>query len=207
MQEATASTCAEALLSSWISGRPDHITTDRGPAFLSECGPPCPAAGDNASHHHSLQPSRQWLGRAFSQVPERSLIAHCTAEDWKYHLPWVLLGLRTAPRADGTPSASQENLQRAPRGPGRTSDRGSPQPIGPEASRNRRQVRPYKRTYTDRLATFTPPGWPPLPTSSPDDAIRPPLTRPCRGPLRMLERNSKAFLLALHWRNDWVSID
>ncbi|XP_066970144.1 protein NYNRIN-like [Macrobrachium rosenbergii] len=37
-QEATASACAEALLSSWISrfGIPDHTTTDRGPAFLSK---------------------------------------------------------------------------------------------------------------------------------------------------------------------------
>ncbi|XP_066946030.1 uncharacterized protein [Macrobrachium rosenbergii] len=41
MQEATASACAEALLSSWVSrfGIPDHITTDRGPAFLSDCSP------------------------------------------------------------------------------------------------------------------------------------------------------------------------
>ncbi|XP_066956263.1 uncharacterized protein [Macrobrachium rosenbergii] len=57
-------------------------------------------------------------------------------------------------------------------------------------------------------ATFTPPG---LASTTHvfvrDDAVRPPLTRPYQVPFRVLERNSKAFLLALHRRNDWVSID
>ncbi|XP_066964208.1 uncharacterized protein [Macrobrachium rosenbergii] len=136
MQEATTSVCTEALLSSWISrfGGPDHITTDRGPNGLVEY------------FHRSMK---------------ASLMAHCTAKDWKYQLPWVLLGLRTAPRANGDPSVA-----------------------------------------------FTPPG---LSSTTHvfvrDDVVRPPLTRHYRGPFRMLERNVKAFWLALHRKDDWVSVD
>ncbi|XP_066973186.1 uncharacterized protein [Macrobrachium rosenbergii] len=67
---------------------------------------------------------------------------------------------------------------------------------------------PYKRTYTDRSATFTPPRM--ASTTHVlvrDDAVRPPLTRPYEGPFCVLEWNSKAFLLTLHVRDNWVSID
>ncbi|XP_066944599.1 uncharacterized protein [Macrobrachium rosenbergii] len=40
-----------------------------------------------------------------------------------------------------------------------------------------------------------------------DDAVRPPLIRPYRGPFCVLERNNKAFWLALHGKDDWVSVD
>ncbi|XP_066969994.1 uncharacterized protein [Macrobrachium rosenbergii] len=135
-------------------------------------------------------------------------MARCTAEDWKYQLPWVLLGLRTAPRADSAPSAAEKTYGESLVVPGElvTEDRHNP-----SVQRLRDIVgkfTPCKRTYTDRSATFTPPG---LASTTHvfvrDDALRPPLTRPYRGPFCVLERNTKVFLLALHGRNDWVSID
>ncbi|XP_066969150.1 uncharacterized protein [Macrobrachium rosenbergii] len=135
-------------------------------------------------------------------------MACCTAEDWKYQLPWVLLGLRTAPRANGAPSAAEKTHGKPLVVPCElvTEDR-----YNPSVQRLREIVGkfvPYKRTYTDRSATFTPPG---LASTTHifvrDNAVRPPLTRPYRGPFCVLEQNSKAFLLALHGRNDWVSID
>ncbi|XP_066969120.1 uncharacterized protein [Macrobrachium rosenbergii] len=135
-------------------------------------------------------------------------MARCTAEDWKYQLPWVLLRLRTAPSADGAPSAAEKTYGEPLVVPGElvTEDRHNPsvqslcEIIGKFA--------PYKRTYTNRSATFMPPG---LASTTHvfvrDDAVRPPLTRPYKGPFRVLEQNSKAFLLALHGRDDWVSID
>ncbi|XP_066980106.1 uncharacterized protein [Macrobrachium rosenbergii] len=122
-----------------------------------------------------------------------SLMARCTAEDWKYQMPWVLLGLRTAPRADGAPSAAEKTYHNP-----------SVQRLCDVVSK----FAPCKRTYTNRSATFTPPG---LASTTHvfirDDAICPPLTKPYRGPFRVLERNNKAFLLALSGRNDWVSIN
>ncbi|XP_066965454.1 igE-binding protein-like [Macrobrachium rosenbergii] len=101
MQEATASACAEALLSSWISrfGVPDHITTDRGPAFLSELWSAL-ARLPGTTHHTTTAyyPAANGLVERFHRSLKASLMARCTAEDWKYQLPWVLLGLRTAPR-------------------------------------------------------------------------------------------------------------
>ncbi|XP_066974326.1 uncharacterized protein [Macrobrachium rosenbergii] len=211
MQEATASACAEALLSSWIShfGVPDHITADRGLAFLSELW--SALARLLGTMHHTTtayNPAANGLVKRFHRSLKASLMARCTAEDWKYQLPWVLLGLRTAPRADGSLSTAEKTYNESLVVLGKlvTEDRHNP-----SVQRLRDVVgkfAPCKRTYTDRLATFT---LPRLASTTHvfvrDDAIRPPLTRPYRGPFRMLERNNKAFLIALYRRNDWVSID
>ncbi|XP_066958084.1 uncharacterized protein [Macrobrachium rosenbergii] len=211
MQEATASSCAEALLSSWISrfGVPDHITTDRGPTFLSELWSTL-AHLLGTAHHTSTayNPAANGLVEHFHSSLKASLMARCTAEDWKYQLPWVLLGLRTAPRANGDPSVAEKIYGEPFVVPGElvTEDHHNP-----SVQRLRDIVgkfAPYKRTYTDRSVAFTLPG---LSSTTHvfirDDAVRPPLTRPYRGPFCVLERNNKAFLLALHGKNDWVSVD
>ncbi|XP_066960749.1 uncharacterized protein [Macrobrachium rosenbergii] len=115
-----------------------------------------------------------------------SLMARCTAEDWKYQLLWVLLGLRTAPRANIVPGKLV------------TEDHHNP-----SVQRLRKVVgkfSPCKRTYTDRSVALT------THVFVRDDAVRPPLTRPYRGPFRVLERNVKAFRLALHGKDDWVTV-
>ncbi|XP_066939670.1 uncharacterized protein [Macrobrachium rosenbergii] len=120
-------------------------------------------------------------------------MAHCTAEDWKYQLPWVLLGLRTAPREEN-PSAAENTGALVVPGELVTEDRHNP--VSPEASRHSWSV------------AFTPPS---LSSTTHifvrDDAVRPPLTRPYKGPFRVLEGNKKAFRLALHRKDDWVSIN
>ncbi|XP_066969231.1 uncharacterized protein [Macrobrachium rosenbergii] len=211
MQQATASACAEALLSSWISrfGVPDHITTDRGPAFLSELW--STLAWPQGTTHHTTtayNPAANGLVERFHRSLKASLMARCTAEDWKYQLLWVLLGLRTTPRANGAPSAAEKTYGESLVVPGElvTENRHNP-----SVQRLRDIVvkfAPCKRTYTNRLATFTPPR---LASTTHvfvrDDGVCLTLTRPYRGPFRVLERNTKAFLLTLHGRNDWVSID
>ncbi|XP_066940978.1 uncharacterized protein [Macrobrachium rosenbergii] len=210
MQEATASACAEALLSSWVShfGVPDHITTDRGPTLLSELWSAL-AQLLGTTHHTTTayNPAANGLVERFHRSLKASLMARCTAEDWKHQLPWVLLGLRTAPRADGTPSAAEKTYRESLVVLGElvTEDRHIPslQRLHDVVDK----FAPCKRTYTGRSATFT------LPELSfathvfvRVDAVCPPLTRPYRGPFRVLERNSKAFLLELSGRNDLVSV-
>ncbi|XP_066982762.1 uncharacterized protein [Macrobrachium rosenbergii] len=152
MQEATASACAEALLSSWVSrfGVPDHIT-------VRIMVRPGSAAGDHASHHHGVKPGGQWPGRTVPQVLKASLMARCTAEDWKHQLPWVLLSLRTAPRADDTPSAAKKTYGEPLVVPGElvTEDRHTPslQRLRDVAGK----FAPCKSTYTSRSTIFTPP--------------------------------------------------
>ncbi|XP_066949362.1 uncharacterized protein [Macrobrachium rosenbergii] len=135
-------------------------------------------------------------------------MARCTAEDWKYQLPWVLLGLRTAPRDNGDPFAAEKIYGEPLVVPGElvTGDRHNP-----SVQRLRNIVgkfAPCQQTYTDRSATFTPPG---LSSTTHifvrNDAVRPPLTRPYKGPFHVIERNTKAFRLAMHENDDWVSVD
>ncbi|XP_066955711.1 uncharacterized protein [Macrobrachium rosenbergii] len=211
MQEATTSACTEALLSSWIIrfGVPDHITTYRDPAFLSELWSTLARLLGTAHHTTTAyNPAANSLVERFHRSLKASLMASCTAEDWKYQLPWVLLGLRTAPRDNGNPSAAEKIYGEPLVVPGElvTEDRHNPSVqrlhdiVGKFA--------PCKRTYTDRSVAFMPPG---LSSTTHvfvrDDAVHPPLTRPYRGPFRVLERNNKAFLLALHGKDDWVSVD
>ncbi|XP_066961118.1 uncharacterized protein [Macrobrachium rosenbergii] len=142
--------------------------------------------------HHTTpayNPTANGLVERFHRSLKVSLMARCTAEEWKYQLPWVLLGLRTAPRADGALSAAKKTYGKPLVVPGElvTEDRHNP-----SVQRLRDVVgkfTPCKRTYTDRLATFTPPS---LSSSTHvfvrDDAVHPPLTRPYRGPFRVLEQ-------------------
>ncbi|XP_066952495.1 uncharacterized protein [Macrobrachium rosenbergii] len=125
-------------------------------------------------------------------------MACCTTEDWKYQLPWVLLGLITAPRVNGNPKAA-EKIYGKPlvvQGELVMGDRHNPSAqrlpdiVGKFA--------PCQPTYTDRSTTFTPPS-----LSSTTHVF----VRPYRGPFRVLERNTKAFRLALHGKDDWVSVD
>ncbi|XP_066981052.1 uncharacterized protein [Macrobrachium rosenbergii] len=190
----------------WISrfGVPDHITTDRGPAFLFELWPTL-AHLLGTSHHTTTtyNPAANGLVERFHRSLKASLMARCTAEGWKY-----LLGLRTAPRANGDLSAA-EKIYGEPLlvlGELITGDRHNPSVqrlhdiVGKFA--------PCQRTYTDRSITFTPPG---LSSTTHvfvrDKAVRPPLTRPHRGPFHVLKRNTKAFRLALHGKDNWVLVD
>ncbi|XP_066950845.1 uncharacterized protein [Macrobrachium rosenbergii] len=211
MQEATVSACTEALLSSWISrfGVLDHITTDRGPAFLSELWSAL-ARLLGTSHHATTayNPAASGLVERFHRSLKASLMARCTAEDWKHQLTWVLLGLRTAPRASGDPSATEKVYREPLVVPGKltTGDRHN---LTVQRLRDIiGKFAPCQRTYTDRSTPFMPPG---LSSTTHvfvrNDAIRHPLTRPYRETFRVLEQNTIAFQLNLHGKDDWVSVD
>ncbi|XP_066958072.1 uncharacterized protein [Macrobrachium rosenbergii] len=90
---------------------PDDISTDRGSAFLSELW----AALTQllGTKHHtttSYNPEANGMVERFHCSLKASLTARCSGENWKDQLPWVLLGLRTAPRPTGEPSPCRESL-------------------------------------------------------------------------------------------------
>ncbi|XP_066980125.1 uncharacterized protein [Macrobrachium rosenbergii] len=110
-------------------------------------------------------------------------MARCNAEDWKYQLPWVLLGLRTAPRASSDLSPPEKVYGEPLIVPGELVMRDRHNPSVQRLRDVVGKFAPYQRTYTDRSATFMPPG---LSSATHvfvrNDAVRPPLTRPYGGP-------------------------
>ncbi|XP_068237151.1 uncharacterized protein [Palaemon carinicauda] len=111
MTEATTQACAEALLSSWVSrfDVPNDITTDRGPAFLSEiCLTLANLIGTTFQSTTAYNPAAYGMFERTHRALKVLLMASCIDGDWKSRLPWVLLGLWTTPRTDGEPSPAEK---------------------------------------------------------------------------------------------------
>ncbi|XP_066962331.1 uncharacterized protein [Macrobrachium rosenbergii] len=111
MEEASTSSCTEALLSSWISrfGVPDSITADRNPAFLLELWVSLARLiGTTLYSTTACNPAANGMVERVHRSLKEALIARCTNESWKEQLPWVLLGLRTTPKASGDASPAEK---------------------------------------------------------------------------------------------------
>ena len=97
----TASACADALLTHWVSrfGVPAHLTSDRGPQFVSALWQRlCAVLG--ITHHQTTayHPESNGMVERFHRSMKNSLRARCVDGSWNQQLPWVLLGLRTTPK-------------------------------------------------------------------------------------------------------------
>ncbi|XP_066980081.1 uncharacterized protein [Macrobrachium rosenbergii] len=130
MKEASTTSCAEALLSSWISrfGVPNSITTDRGPAFLSEL----------------------WVSLA-------SLMGTKLHSTTAYNP--TANGLHTAPKADGNASPAEKVYGETLVVPGEffpPSAGGADMPL-PRLTELSRKFAPCHRTPTDRTSRYNPP--------------------------------------------------
>ncbi|XP_066941283.1 uncharacterized protein [Macrobrachium rosenbergii] len=145
------------------------------------------------------------LVERFHRSLKASLMACCTAEDWKYQLSWVLLGLRTAPRANGDPSATEKVYEEPLVVPGELIMEDCHNLTVQRLRDTVRKFAPCQQTYTDKTSSFTPPGL--SSTTHVFDTVRPTLTRLYKGPFCVLERNDKAFRLAIHGMDDWVPVD
>lgn len=203
MTEASTSACAEALLSSWIScfGVPDSIPKDRGPAFLLELWVALARLMGTTLHSTmAYNPTVNGMVERAHHSLKAALMARCIDDNWKAQLPWVLLGLHTAPRVDGDVSpVLGEFFPTAP---------DNADTSLPRLREVAQKFAPCRKTFTDRTHVYTLGG---LDTCTHIfiriDAHRPPLTRPYKGPYRVANRSSKAYLINIHGREDWVSVD
>jgi transposase InsO family protein len=110
MADISAASCAKALFSTWISryGVPDHITSDRGPQFVSEVwAAVCSRLGIEKKLTTAYHPQANGLVERLHRQLKEALRARGAADEWEEHLPWVLLGLRVAPKEDTGVSAAQ----------------------------------------------------------------------------------------------------
>jgi hypothetical protein len=93
--------CVEAFLSTWVAhfGVPETLTSDRGAQFTSATWMSfCSSLGIKQAMITAYHPQTNGLvERAYRQLKD-SLRARQAGVDWPAHLPWVLLGLRAAPK-------------------------------------------------------------------------------------------------------------
>ncbi|XP_068207481.1 uncharacterized protein [Palaemon carinicauda] len=211
MSEATTHACAEALLSNWISrfGVPDDITTDRGSAFLSEIWLSLANLMGTTLHSTmAYNPAANSIVKRAHRTLKAALMARCTDKLWKAQLPWVLLGLRTAPRVDDETSPAEKVYGEALIVPGEFFPAATDDTKVDHLREITGKFRPTWKTYKDRTRHF-------MPKNLNDcdyvfiqvDAHHQPLTRPYRHPYEVVRRTAKSFLLNVHGQEDWVTID
>jgi Integrase core domain/Integrase zinc binding domain len=105
-----AADCAQALFVHWISryGVPDFVTSDRGSQFASEVwAAMCRRLGIIKKLTTAFHPQANGLVERLHWQFKEALQARQAGVNWEEHLPWVLLGLRVAPKEDSGVSAAQ----------------------------------------------------------------------------------------------------
>lgn len=201
MSSTTAAACVDALVSGWVSrfGIPSDITSDRGAQFTSSLWRGmAEALGTDVHTTTAYHPQSNGLVERFHRSLKASLRARLCGPDWSGHLPWVLLGLRTAPKDDSGVSAADAALRHAPKLPGQfvspTQD-----PMGP-------RIIPVKHHGVP--AAFVPDA---LATAKHAfvrvDSHRRPLDRPYQGPYVIMRQDSKTATLNIRGRESVISVD
>ncbi|XP_068220206.1 uncharacterized protein [Palaemon carinicauda] len=211
MSEETTHACAEALLSSWIRRFyvPDDIMTDRGSAFLSEIWLSLAnLMGMTLQSTTANNPAANGMVERTHHTFKAALMASCMDEHWKAQFSWLLLGLRTAPRADSEPSPAEKVYGEALTVPSEF----FPATTDDTKLDHLREIvgkfRPCLKTYEDRTRNFMPKN-----LDNCDyvfirvDAHRQPLTRLYRDPYKVIRRTAKSFLWNIHGQEDWMMID
>jgi len=209
----TAADCAAALLQGWIQrfGVPATITSDRGPQFTSQLWTAlCKLLSITHVQTTAYHPQANGLVERLHRRVKDALRARSAAADWHSHLPWVMMGIRTAWREDSPFSPAENVFGSQLVLPGQFLSA----PESPSPS--------FLADFQGLLA-----GRAPLPTihntlpSAPDslpedlllsrfvlvrqDAVQPPLSPLYTGPFLVLERSLHVFKLQMGDRVDTVS--
>jgi hypothetical protein len=105
-----ATECAAAFVAGWVSrfGVPAAMVSDRGVQFTSALWA---AVMQRLGVKHKMtiafHPQANRLIERFHRRLKEALKARAASADWVQHLPWVLLGLRTAPREESAVSSAE----------------------------------------------------------------------------------------------------
>jgi hypothetical protein len=110
MKSMDAITCADTLVATWISryGVPAVLTSDRGTQFVSAVWQIlCSKLGIQQIFTTAYHPQANGIiERAHRQLKD-ALRSRLAGARWPEHLPWVLLGLRAAPKEDSAVSSAE----------------------------------------------------------------------------------------------------
>ena len=207
--------CVEALLHQWVSrfGVPASLTSDRGPQFTSAVWAElCTRLGIQHSATTAYHPQANGMIERYHRQIKDALRARLAGVDWYHHLPWVLLGLRSAPKEDSAVSSAEMVYGSPLTLPGQFLD--APDPPKQEFIqdiRDKINQKPLPPTnHHNKLS---------LPSYIPNDLNKarfvfirrdghiPPLSPLYDGPYKVVERLEKSFRLQIGSTTDLVSID
>jgi transposase InsO family protein len=110
LNDISAKSCASVLIQGWIAryGVLAVITLDRGSQFMSALWDSlCNILGIKQVQTTAYHPQANGLVERFHRRLKDALRAHLAGPTWTAHLPWVLLGLRAAPREEDKISPTQ----------------------------------------------------------------------------------------------------
>ncbi|CAL9689822.1 unnamed protein product [Knipowitschia caucasica] len=211
----TSADVARAFIGTWVLrfGTPSDLSSDRGAQFTSEIWNAV-AGGLGVKLHRTTayHPQANGLCERFHRSMKAALRASLTDGNWVDKLPWVMLGLRTAPKEDLQSSSAELVYGQALRVPG---------DFIPDATR------PWSATEQRSSLREVATGFAPVPTSqhcSPEsrmpaglrsasfvfvrhDAHRGPLRPPYDGPFKVLQHGDKSLVVDIGGRPETISVD
>ena len=103
-------TVTDIFTREWVArfGVPAYVTTDRGTQFLSSTWfGQCEKLGVEHIITTAYHPQTNGMVEHSHRQLKNALRAQLAASDWPDHLPWVLLGLRSAPKEESGISSAE----------------------------------------------------------------------------------------------------
>lgn len=213
--DSTAETVAKAFLMNWVAryGVPETLATDRGANFEGELTTSlCKLLGIRKIRTTSYHPQANGIIERFHRTLKSSLKCQQNPQDWHTNLPLVLLGLRTAPKAELDCSVAEMLYGSTLRVPGDLVEPSDNNDLAP----NKFAI---KIRHAMANLKFHAPKWTPIKGKMDPalqtcthayirvDSVQRPLTRPYEGPYRVVKRGAKTFKLLKGSKVEVVSID
>ena len=194
-------------------GTPSDISSDRGAQFTSELwSAVAQSLGVKLHHTTAYHPQANGLCERFHRSMKASLRGSLKESNWVDKLPWVLLGIRTAPKEDLQSSSAELVYGQPLRVPGGFVP-GTNVPWSATLQRstlldNARLFAPVPTSRHGLPQSHIPAG---LRTAAyvfiRHDAHRGPLRPPYEGPFRVLETGDKHFVVDMGGRPERLPID
>eukprot|EP00096_Caligus_rogercresseyi_P009775 TRINITY_DN3386_c0_g1_i3.p1 TRINITY_DN3386_c0_g1~~TRINITY_DN3386_c0_g1_i3.p1 ORF type:complete len:608 (+),score=-10.49 TRINITY_DN3386_c0_g1_i3:209-1825(+) len=207
-------TVARGFLSNWIArfGLPGTITSDRGSQFTSQLWRDINhLLGIQVNLSTSYHPQANGLVERFHRRLKEALKARGAGPNWTDELPWVLLGIRSAPKEDLNTSSAELVYGTTIRVPGEffSNHRSVNAPLELKILRDKLgSLKPIPMSHHSQL---NPSIHKDLMTSKfvfvRHDGHRKPLQPPYDGPYEVLHHGEKFFKLQIGNRQENVSID
>ena len=208
----SAADCAAGFFHGWVQrfGLPATITSDRGPQFASSLWSAlCSLLNISHVQTTAYHPQANGAVERFHRRLKDALRARSAGADWYTHLPWVMLGIRSAWRENSQFSPAEAVFGAQPVLPGQFLN--SPEPPSPT----------FLQELQHTLCNRTPPPADhhnrPGPLKLPEelmltryvlvrrDGAQPPLSPMYDGPYLVLERSLRFFKLQVGTKQDTVS--